>query len=211
MLSRTVPPVFHTRKLATLVLTTIAALGAGCRPTERTKAAIDSTQASTADSQYTPAAMVAAFRAKVPDHPTRLGAGATTDRDALVAGYVRALERSDTAAFRAMRMDVGEFAWLYYLDSPMARAPYELDPDVMWLQISSQSTRGLTRALARFGGDPLGTPTPTCEPPKLAGALRLHTCALTLRAPDTRTDVTIPLSIVERDGRFKFVGYGNGL
>jgi len=186
------------------------ALGA-CRGADARTDAPTTTPTAASDSQYTPAAMVAAFRAKVADHPTQLGAGATTRRDALVAGYVRALAHSDTAAFRAMQMTVGEFAWLYYLDSPMARKPYELDPDVMCLQISSQSTRGLTRALARFGGHALGAPTPACEPPQTAGALRLHTCAVTLRAPDTRTDVTIPLSIVERDGRFKFVGYGNGL
>jgi hypothetical protein len=197
--------VFTPRTLTTLALTAIAALGAACRPADSPPVA------AAGDGQFTPAAMVAAFRAKLPGHPTRLGAGATTDRDALVAGYVRALERGDTTAFRAMQLDVAEFAWLYYLDSPMAQQPYELDPDVMWLQISSQSARGLTRALAHFGRHALGAPVPTCEPPKRAGALRLHACTLTLRAPDTRTDVTIPLSIVERDGRFKFVGYGNGL
>jgi hypothetical protein len=208
MLSRTVHPVFPRRRLASLLLA--AALGTACRPTESTKVATDSTAAG-ADSQFTPAAMIAAFRAKIPGHPTQLGAGAATDRGALVAGYARALERGDTTALRAMQLDVAEFAWLYYVDSPMAQQPYELDPDVMWMQISSQSTRGLTRALARFGGHALGAPAPTCEAPKAAGALRLHACTLTLRAPDTRTDVTIPLSIVERDGRFKFVGYGNGL
>jgi hypothetical protein len=93
----------------------------------------------------------------------------------------------------------------------MAQKPYELDPDVMWMQIGSQSQRGLTRALARFGGHPLGATRTACEDPKPAGALRLHACTLTWRPAGASADFAMPLSIVERDGRFKFVGYGNKL
>jgi hypothetical protein len=209
MLSRTILPVFTHRPLVAVTLA--AALGTACRPTEATKSAADSTPVAAApDSQYTPTAMIAAFRRKAGAQTLRLGPGAATHRDTLVTRYVHALERADTAAFRAMQLDVGEFAWLYYLDSPMARTPYELDPDVMWMQIASQSTRGLTRALARFGGRSLGTTATTCEAPTVSGSLRLHACSVTLRPSDAPA-VVLPLSIVERDGRFKFVGYGNPL
>jgi hypothetical protein len=155
--------------------------------------------------------MIAALRGKLADHPARLGGGATTDRDSLIARYAHALERRDTSAFEPMRLGIGEFAWLYYLDSPMAQRPYELDPDVMWMQLSAQSARGLTRALQRFGGSSLGTWRSTCAEPTTHGALRLHDCHFAFHPGGGAAEFTLPLSIAERDGRFKFVGYGNPL
>lgn len=166
--------------------------------------------AARADSQYAPAAMIARFRQQqAPARVTAFGSDASTSRDALVARYVHALEHADTAAFRAMRLSLGEFAWTYYADAPLAKPPYELDPDVMWMQISAQSDRGLTRALQRFGGRPFGLTTTRCEAPTTSGALRFHTCTIT--GTITGRAVALPLSIVERDGRFKFVGYANQL
>lgn len=188
------------RALATL-LAVAAACGGDSTPTPTAQA---STTAR-ADSQYLPAVMAARFRARVPEHPTHLGDGAATDRDTLVARYVRALERADTAAFRRMRLSVSEFAWLYYLDAPLAQQPYALDPEVMWTQITAQSDRGLSRAVERFGGRPFGLTAATCKPATPAGGMRLHTCEVVGR------EITLPLSLVERDGWFKFVGYGNQL
>jgi hypothetical protein len=191
----------------------LMALGSACRAADTsTKSTVDSSRTPAgADSQYTPAEMIAAFRAKVGDHATQLGGGATTERDSLVARYARALERADTSAFEPMRLSAGEFAWLYYLDSPMAQRPYELDPDVMWMQMSAQSARGLTRALQRFGGHSLGAWRATCPAPSARGTLRLYECTFAFHPGGAATAVTLPLAIVERDGRFKFVGYGNPL
>lgn len=152
---------------------------------------------------YAPATMIVAFRARVPERPTTLDGAPSVD--SLLARYVRGVEARDTAALRPLAMTASEFAWLYYLDSPMAQKPYELDPDAMWTQISAQSTRGLARALERLGGRPLGAWRAACAPPRVAGALRLHDC--TVSAPD----VALRLSVVERDGRFKLVGFGTSL
>jgi hypothetical protein len=166
--------------------------------------------ATATDSQYMPSVMIAKFREKVPEHPTTFGGGATTGIDSLLAHYVRGIERADTAAIRPLALTVSEFAWLYYLDSPMAQKPYELDPDVMWIQISSQSQKGFLRALDAYGGKSFGVWTRACDAPKAAGALRLHECAIGFhRSGDA--PATLKLSVVERDGRFKLVGFGTSL
>jgi hypothetical protein len=124
---------------------------------------------------------------------------------------VRGVERADTAALRPLALTVSEFAWLYYLDSPMAQKPYELDPDVMWMQISSQSQKGFVRALNVYGGKSFGAWTSTCDAPRPVGALRLHECTITLRAQGVAAPAALKLSAVERDGRFKLVGFGTNL
>jgi hypothetical protein len=154
---------------------------------------------------YSAAAMVARFRESVPEHPTALGTGATTSVDTLFARYVGGIATRDSSLLRPLALTVSEFAWLYYLDSPNAQKPYELDPDVMWTQISSQSARGLTRALSRHGGQAPGAWRSACDSARVAGALRLRDCAVTLGAD------TLRLSVVERGGRFKLVGFGTNL
>jgi hypothetical protein len=157
------------------------------------------------DSQFAPSAMIATFRERVPERPARLGGGATASVDSLLAGYVRAVAARDTAGMRALALTVSEFAWLYYLDSPMAQKPYELDPDVMGAHISAQSARGATRALDRFGGRSSGAWRSACAPARASGALRLHECTVSVAGTALR------LSAVERDGRVKLVGLGTSL
>ena len=183
----------------TLALVLCAALG-GCREREpaRAPAAVDS-------NAYAPATLIARFRARVGDHPAQLGAGAAESVDVLLARYVRGVERADTAALAALALTEGEFAWLYYVDSPMARPPYELDPETMWSQIRGQSARGLERVLARYGGRPAGARGWACAAPQPSGAIVRHDCSVTLHGRKLR------LGVVERDARFKLVGLGTDL
>ncbi|AHG89429.1 hypothetical protein J421_1892 [Gemmatirosa kalamazoonensis] len=185
-------------KLASRVSFVLALLGA-CRGAERPSAA---------DSAYAPSVMIARFRQQVPERPTRLGDGAAEGADTLLARWARGVAARDTAALRPLALTVSEFAWLYYADSPMAQPPYELDPDVMWTQISSQSARGLTRALQRFGGRSLGAVRSACTAPRVSRALRLYDCTVAVPAAG---GATLRLSVVERDGRFKLVGFGTNL
>jgi hypothetical protein len=194
---------------AVIAAALVASLSA-CRAADQPSATAPA-KAAGADSQYTPAAMAARFRRSVPEHPTQLGGGATASADSLVARWVRGVETRDTAGLAPLALTVSEFAWLYYLDSPMAQPPYELDPEVMWAQVSSQSARGLARTLERYGGRPLGPWRAGCEPARAAGALRLTTCTVSFRPPGAAAEVRLPLSVVERDGRFKLVGFGTSL
>jgi hypothetical protein len=187
------------RRLAMASLVALAACGAPDRP------------APPAADQYTPAAMVARFRRSVPERPTALGRGAATSADSLLARWVRGVEARDSAALAPLALTASEFAWLYYLDSPMARPPYELDPDVLWVQTASRSARGLARTLERYGGRRLGRWRAACEPPATSGALRLHACAVSFRPAGAAADVRLPLSVVERDGRFKLLGLATDL
>ena len=133
-------------------------------------------------------------------------------RDSLVAAFVRAVDARDSTALHALALDVEEFVYLYYPDAPLARPPYELDPETMWLQIGAESGRGATRTLARYGGH-LGYVSYGCEPtPRRSGPVTLwNACTVTHRGPSGA--VTEPLfgSILERDGWYKFVGLSNRL
>lgn len=182
------------------------AAGAACGAGDAPAAPPRSTQAvQAADPQYAPAALIARFRARVPDHPTAFGGATAATPESLGTRYVRALEHRDSAAIAPMALSASEFAWLYYLDAPLARPPYELDPDVMWTQITAQSGRGLARALQRYGGRPFGLTAVTCAPEARSGALRLHRC-VAHAAGDS-----LAMGMVERGGRVKFVGFGNQL
>lgn len=150
------------------------------------------------------------MRARIGPAPAHLAG--FRSRDSLVAAFARAVDRRDTAAVRSLGLTVEEFAYLYYPDAPLAKPPYELDPETMWLQIGAESDRGAARTLARYGGR-LGFVSYRCEAaPRVSGAVTLwNGCAVTHRGP--AGTVTEPLfgSIIERDGWYKFVGLSNRL
>jgi len=164
-----------------------------------------------ADDQYAPSAMIARFRQGVPEHPAQLGGGATTNVDSLLARYVRGVAGADTLALAPLRLTPSEFAWLYYLDAPLAQTPYKLDPEIMWMQMTQQGRRGQTRALARFGGKTLRLTRTSCEAPRVSGALTLLTCTVAFRQAGDSADVSLSLSVVRRDGRYKLTSLATNL
>ena len=146
----------------------------------------------------------------MPRRPVRALRGGATSRDELVARFGQALAAHDTAALSALLLDAQEFAWLYYPYTVYTHPPYRQAPGMVWLLTAQNSEKGLRRVLERFGGrDPAlaGYACRTTEPQDLNV---LHgDCAVRL-AGDT-TGRRLFGTIIERDGRFKFVSYANGL
>jgi len=186
----------------------LATLAAGCRSGRGGEAEagvrVDSAKA-------IPRAL-ADFRRTVPE-TRELGGGFASGRDTLVARFVSALERADTAAFMPMMMDRAEFAWLYYEHDPQARAPYELPPDLMWMQMMRQGEKGISRALEKFGGRPLGFRGYVCEREEARGPTRVWTgCRLDVTEADgRRVQARLFGGIIEHAGRYKIFSYANEL
>ena len=150
---------------------------------------------------------LAAFRSGMTVQPRTLDG--PPSRDSLVRLFERAVAKGDTTALNRLQITREEFAYLYYPDSKMARPPYELGPDMMWMQIQSQSSRGLQRLLAKKRGRRLGIRSLECQPPDRQNAVVIHQCGV--RTSTDATPKQLFGSIIERDGRFKFVGYSNQL
>jgi len=140
--------------------------------------------------------------------------GGATSRDALVRAFVTALERSDTAALRALTMTRAEYAWIYYPTNPQGLPPYDLSPDLMWFMLAENSQKGLAHALEERGGRPLGYLGHSCDPrPSREGANTVWgPCPVRrVQAPGDTTVERLFGLIVERGGRYKFVGFANRL
>ncbi|HEX8275881.1 MAG TPA: hypothetical protein VF615_24810 [Longimicrobiaceae bacterium] len=136
-------------------------------------------------------------------------AGASESRDALVRRFARAVERHDTADLRAMVMSRAEFAYLYYPHTRYTRRPYELPPELLWFTIEQNSEKGIVRVLRRLGGQPLGVRSVECEDePEAVGPAGLWNRCLVRRAGDGPAERLFG-SIMELDGRYKFVSYAN--
>lgn len=139
---------------------------------------------------------------------------AAPDRESLVRRFLTALSTSDTATLNALSLDRAEFAYLYYPTSAMSQPPYEAPPQLLWGQIMTSSNESLPKALARLAGTSVSLVQLRCpDSATVEGKNRLHQqCALRLRAGST----TLPDgrwfgTILEREGRFKFIGYANAL
>lgn len=152
------------------------------------------------------------FRAALPGDSAVALTGGSTSREALVRRFVRALSANDTADLKAMAVRGREFADLYYPESPYTRAPYRQSPALAWSLIQNPSASGLTRLVRRLGGTPMRYVSHRCEPTAVhEGRNARHTgCLVRLvnAAGDTVTKRYFG-SILERDGRFKFLSYTN--
>jgi hypothetical protein len=187
------------------ILIGVLALVAACR-TEPAKA-----QSEYVDSAIPIEEALRGFRTGLP-RPAGLEEGYPS-REKLVREFVRALEGRDTAAFRKMVLNPGEFAWLYYPSSPLSRPPYELSPGLMWFQLQGESEKGASRLLAERAGQPLGYLRHECGSPRTQGELHIYpNCALHRVIPpaDTLAERLFGL-VVEREGEYKFLGYANML
>jgi len=137
--------------------------------------------------------------------------GGEPSRNALVRAFVRAVERSDTAAVRRMIVSRAEFAWLYYPSTGFTHAPRQMSPALLWFLMTQDSEKGIGRLLDRRGGSRLGYVSTHCGPaPRVEGRNRLWDhCRVTLRKErETKTERLFG-TIIERDGRFKFLSYKN--
>lgn len=156
---------------------------------------------------------LARFRTGLAERPDSLRHGAPS-RDALVARWAAAVATNDTATLNALMVDRAEFAWLYYPDARMSRPPYEAPPGLLWGQLLASSEDGATQLLRRYGRARFAVVALRCpEAPVTEGRNRLHErCEVRVRtATGTLPATRLFGTILERDGRFKFLGYANAL
>jgi hypothetical protein len=191
---------------------------AACAPAEQAAEApeapaADDTVRTVVDSIFPIEEALRRFRAALgEDAPAALSGGAAS-RDALVEGFVAAIEAADTAALRDLLLTPTEFAWLYYPHTRFTAPPYELAPALLWFQIENGTSRGVGRMLRRMGGRPAHVAGYECPGEALVeGPNRIwERCVARLTPPDgAARDFQLFGSILERDGIFKFVSYTNG-
>ena len=173
-----------------------------------TAAAAPAPAPGTVDSTFTPQENMRRFREGLAE-PRALEGGAES-REALVRGFVDALARRDTAALIRMHMTRAEFAYLYYPHTSLAGADGYLEPKTVWFLLRLESEKGLNRLMQRLGGKGARFGGLRCEDaPRAEGPNRLwEECLLELR--DRPADLRARRlfgTIVEREGRFKFVSY----
>jgi hypothetical protein len=137
--------------------------------------------------------------------------GGAASRDELVQRFMTAVEKRDTVVLSELLLNANEFIDLYYPTSQFARPPYRQSPELRWFLMQEQSSKGIRRLLERHGGQPTGLRGYSCNPqPLTEGANRIwDRCVVesALYPAPTRLFSTI----LERDGQFKFMSYGNGL
>jgi hypothetical protein len=140
-------------------------------------------------------------------------ANGASSRDALVHAFVGALEKRDTTQLRRLALNRDEFAYLYYPTAPQGLPPYDVAPELLWFMLGNGSDKGIGRALASRGGQPLGYETYRCDPtPSPQGANTVWgPCIVRRRQGGRIVEERLFGLIVERAGHFKFVDYGNGL
>jgi hypothetical protein len=153
------------------------------------------------------------FRAELRDSAAVLEGGAGSI-DGLVAAFSAALEHRDLPRLAGLVITPAEFAYLYFPATRYTAPPYEMSPSLVWFQLENHGSKGLNRALARFGGRPLQVVGHACtEPTVHEGENGIwHGCAVR-RIDETGDTVATSLfgAILERHGRFKFISYANRL
>ncbi|HSJ15075.1 MAG TPA: hypothetical protein VK939_11710 [Longimicrobiales bacterium] len=160
------------------------------------------------DSVRPVAVELAAFREGM-TAPRRLEGGARS-REALVRALVGAVERRDTTRLRELHLSAAEFAWFYYPYTIHTHPPYQQAPGMVWLLTTQNSQKGMTRALRRLGGQPLGYRGHDCVRSEPQDLNTLHAgCGVRLAGDSVPRRLFG--TIIERAGRFKFVSYANSL
>ena len=196
----------------TLPLLLLAAMVVvGCR-TERPSPAAE-TPAGVIDSALPIPVLLTRFRATIPDTPTVLTGGAAT-RDALVRALLQAVSARDTATLRTLVMSRAEFAWLWYPYTRYVARPYELGPELLWMQHVSASETGAVRLLDRFGGSRIRFEALLCPDSVLVEGPNRITAGCRVRfavADSAPRTLQLFAGLLARDGRYKFLSYANDL
>lgn len=157
--------------------------------------------------------MAEALRRFTADLPVVRGLdGGATSRDALVAAFVQAVERNDTAAIRRLHVSRAEYAYLYFPSSIYMNEPYRQPPATAWLLNAGNSDKGVSRVLRRLGGHELEWRGYSCSNEAREGDNSFfRSCTIDYRDPQEGTRVSRRLfgAIIERDSRYKFLSYAN--
>jgi hypothetical protein len=195
-------------------LTAVAVLWA-CRPAPEASARTSGTATTTAgvvDSAIPREEALRRFRQGIP--PVDTLTGGADSRDALVRGFVAAVEQADTATLRRLLMTRQEFAWIYYPDNPQGLPPYDLSPGLLWFLLDNRGAIGLSHLMQERVGTPLRYVRYQCDSlPSMEGENRVWgPCVIARR--QAGGDLLLERlfgPILERRGRFKFVNYANKL
>ena len=164
------------------------------------------------DSIFPMEEMLRRFREPLGEPVQGLAGGGAT-REELVASFVRALVDRDDVALERLRIDQAEFAWIYFPSSPFAVSPYELPPEVLWLQFGAESAKGVERARRAVAPESVYLGHECGRTPEAQGGGRVWSdCLVRWRGADgTEERFRLFGSILEHGGRFKFVSYANRL
>lgn len=207
---------------AGLVLVMAVTAATGCQRLDSSELAAQSAPATVAAATESQAAAepvltieeeVALFRQEVGESADALAGGAQS-REALVRRFIAALEAGDGPALGPMLLGPAEFIDLYYPHTRFTARPYEMSPQLVWFQLENYGSRGVFRALNRYGGHPLRYRGHRCETTTEEGPNTVYGgCVVDIANPETGQPETVSLfgQILERDGHFKFISYGNRL
>jgi hypothetical protein len=165
------------------------------------------------DSSHSIDTLLARFRATVADTPTTL-VGGEASAERLAREFLRAVSSNDSASIRRLVVNRAEFAWLYYPHTRFTKPPYELDPDLLWLQLNESSEKGIVRALRRYAGSSLRFEALVCpDSGAIEGPNRVRIgCQVRFANADSAArTMRFFGSLLERDGRWKIISYANDL
>ena len=153
------------------------------------------------------------FQATLGERPSGFTNGAVT-RSELVMKFVRAIEQNDTTGLTRLVVNRDEFGYLVYPSSPNAAPPYRQAPDLVWLMRSAGTGKASARLFARFGGRSIGFAGYSCPDGSInEGANTVWSGCVVRRAQSAGDTIALRMfgTIIERDGRFKFLSLSNGL
>ncbi len=194
-------------------LIVVALLAAGCDRQPAAEAAVPAQQG-VVDSIFPVEEEIRRFKGQLGSTlPTELQNGAHS-RAELVSEFGNALPQHDTARIRILAINAAEFIELYYPYTQYTRPPYRQSPALLWFLIQQNSEKGLGRALARFGGQALDSRSLECQEPRVQERNRLWDCMVrwqTVGEAGKPDPIRLFGTILERDGRFKFLSFANDL
>lgn len=202
--------------LTTLLSLTFAAAIAACAvntPAAGSGASAEATARGIVDSALPIETLLHRFRATTTDTPSVLNGGAVSP-EALTRGLLAALEAGDTSAVRNLAISRAEFAWIYYPHAKWTRPPYEMGPGLVWLQITASNDKGYVRLVRRYGGRRLRFEALTCPDTGLHEGpnVVISGCRVRFAAADSAArEMQLFGSLLNRDGRYRFVSYSNDL
>ena len=160
------------------------------------------------DSILPPDEALRRFQAAIGSAPARL-AGPTC-REALVKAFFAALDNHDAGALEALGVTKGEFAYLIYPGSSASHRPFYQPPEIAWLLLVKSSATGFSRLLHRAAGGVITYRSHTCAKAERDGESTLYrNCIVHVVEAGKALDRRLFGTIVERDGRFKFLGFDN--
>lgn len=136
-----------------------------------------------------------------------------SSHEELTRRFLRALASWDTAALRDLHITKAEYAYLYFPESRMMAPPYDLDPEVAWMLHASESNKGISGVLHRYGGRTLTFEAVECsgEPLRDGASTVWRACMVSVRENETRRTLPLFAATIEREGSVKIFSFASPL